>query len=56
MKKYKQKVRKNQKLFTFYVEDGKLNPKDIPTPQECLLLILQKKQLVIWFIILINPF
>ena len=48
-KKYKTKVitksKKNQKLFTFYVENGKLNPKNIPTPQECLLPILQKKHL-----------
>ena len=33
MKKYKQKVRKNQKIFTFYLKNGKLNPKNNPTPQ-----------------------
>ena len=30
MNKYKQKVRKNQKLFTFYVENGNLNLKNTP--------------------------
>ena len=35
MNKYQQKVRKIQKIFTFYVKNGKLNPKNMPTPQEC---------------------
>ena len=39
------KSKKNKKLFTFYVENGNLNPKNTPTPQTCLLLILQKKYL-----------
>ena len=43
MKKYKQKVRKYQKLITFYVENGKLNPKNIPTPQRVFITYFAKE-------------
>ena len=43
MKKYKQKVRKNQKIFTFYVKNGKLNPKNNPTPQRVFITYFAKE-------------